>query len=162
MIGRRGNGGALVPLRQTDVGVALSVDALGLAYETGVLHARDATCDGLAANILLGSADGLHKTSRVGGRPASPMQGVRKLIPACASASHVQAVWVEQEVEQTHGEDAVLVHIWPHDVTYDHDLPEAVADAQERPLLLRGLFWHRRSEERRVGKECRSRWSPYH
>ena len=23
-------------------------------------------------------------------------------------------------------------------------------------------FWHFRSEERRVGKECRSRWSPYH
>ena len=23
------------------------------------------------------------------------------------------------------------------------------------------LFWYR-SEERRVGKECRSRWSPYH
>ena len=22
--------------------------------------------------------------------------------------------------------------------------------------------WNRRSEERRVGKECRSRWSPYH
>src|SRR2546426_9109131 len=24
------------------------------------------------------------------------------------------------------------------------------------------LLWKRRSEERRVGKECRSRWSPYH
>src|SRR6195256_2222736 len=24
------------------------------------------------------------------------------------------------------------------------------------------LTWLRRSEERRVGKECRSRWSPYH
>ena len=24
------------------------------------------------------------------------------------------------------------------------------------------LTEHRRSEERRVGKECRSRWSPYH
>ena len=23
-------------------------------------------------------------------------------------------------------------------------------------------YFHRRSEERRVGKECRSRWSPYH
>ena len=23
-------------------------------------------------------------------------------------------------------------------------------------------YTHRRSEERRVGKECRSRWSPYH
>jgi len=30
----------------------------------------------------------------------------------------------------------------------DHDMPEAAR-----------LF---RSEERRVGKECRSRWSPYH
>ena len=24
------------------------------------------------------------------------------------------------------------------------------------------IIGHRRSEERRVGKECRSRWSPYH
>ena len=24
------------------------------------------------------------------------------------------------------------------------------------------LIDHKRSEERRVGKECRSRWSPYH
>ena len=24
------------------------------------------------------------------------------------------------------------------------------------------LYHHKRSEERRVGKECRSRWSPYH
>ena len=24
------------------------------------------------------------------------------------------------------------------------------------------LAWWERSEERRVGKECRSRWSPYH
>ena len=33
-------------------------------------------------------------------------------------------------------------------------------------LILIALFFmevdHRRSEERRVGKECRSRWSPYH
>ena len=26
----------------------------------------------------------------------------------------------------------------------------------------RQLYWAARSEERRVGKECRSRWSPYH
>src|SRR2546421_9271699 len=28
--------------------------------------------------------------------------------------------------------------------------------------LLLARFAHSRSEERRVGKECRSRWSPYH
>ena len=30
------------------------------------------------------------------------------------------------------------------------------------PFLALLLFALRRSEERRVGKECRSRWSPYH
>ena len=28
--------------------------------------------------------------------------------------------------------------------------------------LLRLMLYRLRSEERRVGKECRSRWSPYH
>ena len=28
--------------------------------------------------------------------------------------------------------------------------------------LPKGKLWYHRSEERRVGKECRSRWSPYH
>ena len=29
-------------------------------------------------------------------------------------------------------------------------------------ISVRGRFRRQRSEERRVGKECRSRWSPYH
>src|SRR3712207_9213699 len=32
----------------------------------------------------------------------------------------------------------------------------------ERTVLSAGLAIVARSEERRVGKECRSRWSPYH
>ena len=28
--------------------------------------------------------------------------------------------------------------------------------------LVKALLTDKRSEERRVGKECRSRWSPYH
>ena len=36
-------------------------------------------------------------------------------------------------------------------------------DIQEEDVLKAWNYWeHRRSEERRVGKECRSRWSPYH
>ena len=30
------------------------------------------------------------------------------------------------------------------------------------PIKIFMTFFHGRSEERRVGKECRSRWSPYH
>ena len=36
------------------------------------------------------------------------------------------------------------------------------ADAQERLTRVPGFVRGMRSEERRVGKECRSRWSPYH
>src|ERR1051326_6208267 len=36
-------------------------------------------------------------------------------------------------------------------------------DAKRLPIFhVRPNFHERRSEERRVGKECRSRWSPYH
>ena len=35
---------------------------------------------------------------------------------------------------------------------------EKLADTQQKIMN----FWKLRSEERRVGKECRSRWSPYH
>ena len=40
----------------------------------------------------------------------------------------------------------------------------AMADGKRRAVLIRpdGSFVSLRSEERRVGKECRSRWSPYH
>ena len=31
-----------------------------------------------------------------------------------------------------------------------------------KPDLVGFVFAKKRSEERRVGKECRSRWSPYH
>ena len=42
-----------------------------------------------------------------------------------------------------------------------------VAQVKERPNFLTmelgsGKIKPKRSEERRVGKECRSRWSPYH
>ena len=43
------------------------------------------------------------------------------------------------------------------DQEYDKYLRELFDLEEEHPELVRS-----RSEERRVGKECRSRWSPYH
>ena len=42
--------------------------------------------------------------------------------------------------------------------------PVAVGHAEERGVVAAASYEARRfrSEERRVGKECRSRWSPYH
>src|SRR3712207_4629722 len=44
------------------------------------------------------------------------------------------------------------------DVTYDDNILEIAATIS----IEMDVDGHRRSEERRVGKECRSRWSPYH
>ena len=47
-------------------------------------------------------------------------------------------------------------------------LDDVPKDDVNRPQILQNIFydycnqWKPRSEERRVGKECRSRWSPYH
>ena len=35
-------------------------------------------------------------------------------------------------------------------------------EGRKQPEFVRGFIRFPRSEERRVGKECRSRWSPYH
>ena len=52
-------------------------------------------------------------------------------------------------------------------VHYDLAVPLEAREATERALEVhpQGCPAHqsvKRSEERRVGKECRSRWSPYH
>src|SRR5690554_7597953 len=38
----------------------------------------------------------------------------------------------------------------------------AISEEEETAVLIAILLHDIRSEERRVGKECRSRWSPYH
>ena len=42
------------------------------------------------------------------------------------------------------------------------DMPELEKYILHKLYLTRNLRFLDRSEERRVGKECRSRWSPYH
>src|ERR1041385_1879498 len=58
------------------------------------------------------------------------------------------------------GVDAVfgVTNYWEHfekEAEHGRNLINAVAGAEVEHFVLR-------SEERRVGKECRSRWSPYH
>src|SRR5256885_5642784 len=47
-------------------------------------------------------------------------------------------------------------------VAHQLDLAEQAPDAEERAQAHALASLLTRSEERRVGKECRSRWSPYH
>ena len=61
------------------------------------------------------------------------------------------------------------VKICEEELYYWTNNPESVSNSKQAkidenidPLFLLQSIYDRRSEERRVGKECRSRWSPYH
>ena len=46
--------------------------------------------------------------------------------------------------------------------TYRHKERHILLNSNMEYLIMQMVCGHERSEERRVGKECRSRWSPYH
>ena len=59
-----------------------------------------------------------------------------------------------------HGDDAALAEF----LVREHLGMSQVAQKQDvsDPAVIARFAARSRSEERRVGKECRSRWSPYH
>ena len=54
-----------------------------------------------------------------------------------------------------------IVDDWPEATDTINIIPDSVRDMTHADSIRFGLL-PPRSEERRVGKECRSRWSPYH
>ena len=54
------------------------------------------------------------------------------------------------------------LNIWGNGTPPVRDVPTHNYTVMMAPLQHCGRASQYRSEERRVGKECRSRWSPYH
>src|SRR2546430_9020538 len=65
-------------------------------------------------------------------------------------------IFLHQALGARAGDIGVALGVGVHDLYVD---AEERLDQSRRQV---GAFLARRSEERRVGKECRSRWSPYH
>ena len=89
------------------------------------------------------------------------------LSPEAVADSVYQQVRALAEIAERNG--VSLTHVKPHGALYNQavhnrELAKAIAKGVARwktDIVLVGLAGSR-SEERRVGKECRSRWSPYH
>ena len=47
-------------------------------------------------------------------------------------------------------------------ILFNDQIAFASNNIQDSKFIMHGAVKYARSEERRVGKECRSRWSPYH
>src|SRR5260370_12779022 len=56
-----------------------------------------------------------------------------------------------------------VTRVWTEGIVRNyHEISALELHVTQRKSLGRGHLFNLRSEERRVGKECRSRWSPYH
>ena len=73
--------------------------------------------------------------------------------------------WQIRDVKKSFGPDTAIgkrrSNFAEAPVVGDIDLTEAMVEREPLTVVLSQKGWIR-SEERRVGKECRSRWSPYH
>ena len=70
--------------------------------------------------------------------------------------TNIRIIGVPEEEEQNKGSEKIFEEIIVENFpNMGKEIVTQVQEAQRVPYRIR-------SEERRVGKECRSRWSPYH
>ena len=78
----------------------------------------------------------------------------KMLCPQCKIA----AMYVKNEAGERR-----LVYVTSEGEVVPKKEDESLEGFDLNEVFCLGCSWHgNRSEERRVGKECRSRWSPYH
>ena len=136
---------------QQDTGAALRAGTLRLHIRADSDGVYDQTCKLAVRDAVLGL------TARLWPRDASPAQARQA---AARSLPRIQ--WAARQALARLGVSAPvqvsLVNMYFGTTRYDgFALPAGRYDAVRVDIGRPG-----RSEERRVGKECRSRWSPYH
>src|SRR3989442_2459141 len=94
-------------------------------------------------------------------RPAGPIRKRLMSVPAAGACEHAHE---QVEIDQVDaGPRAVRLQVevrGSRDIARARAGPERPGEHGQVPAVHAGR--RERSEERRVGKECRSRWSPYH
>ena len=84
----------------------------------------------------------------------SLLRGKYIIVAGCGSGKNpMSMVWASEKCKATGKNKVLVVTTASKAKTTDH---------WDDMTSFCPLFYKSRSEERRVGKECRSRWSPYH
>ena len=68
----------------------------------------------------------------------------------------------EIQVNMCYNDNVILLHMLLAIRNSESEMSGSLIKLQNALAAEQGLVKISRSEERRVGKECRSRWSPYH
>src|SRR2546425_12365876 len=132
----------------------------------------ESSCDETAAAVL---ADGRRILSNVVASQDALHAPYGGVVPELASRRHLEVIVPVVETALADAGvglpdlDGIAVTQGPGlvgSLLVGCSLAKSLAYVHDKPLVgvnhLEGHIYAARSEERRVGKECRSRWSPYH
>src|SRR5258708_30509293 len=104
---------------------------------------------------------GIHVTPRKDVERAPQMWGLSRTLVNNLVAGVTQGFTQKLEIQGVGYRAAVQGKVLNLQLGFSHDvpypIPAGITIVTEKPTMISV-----RSEERRVGKECRSRWSPYH
>src|SRR2546421_1202979 len=146
----------------TDLPAAVIDTALRLIAQAGGPRAERIAAPPPGAEALVGQAGApgeggdVRWESEPYGAIAAAQRG--ELLPLPVTAADVPSLWRDPGGTWAAVGGRAVVLLVASDLLGDHPVPTNYA-ALTQPWLKGKVA---RSEERRVGKECRSRWSPYH
>src|SRR3989475_446390 len=155
-VGRCANNLGVIANMQGDYGRAVGAYTRAIAayqkaqYERGIVEAQHNL--GISYREQ-GQLDRAMQAADTAVRDAGRLGDRRLQAQAIAGRAEIRVACAEPELAIREAERALAMH---------HELGDALLQTEDRRILAVALSIAGRSEERRVGKECRSRWSPYH
>ena len=155
---------AMLPFFSEDFGNPSSAYSLGEYTKSALSNARENI-----ANVLNAKVNEIFFTSSGTEADNWAIKGVADALKS--KGNHIITSKIEHhavlhtcEYLEKHGFDVTYLDVDSEGFVDPEDLKAAITD---KTILVSIMFVNNevgaeRSEERRVGKECRSRWSPYH
>src|SRR2546422_9963705 len=135
-----------------------------LSSESDAIESTEGTTLAARFQALLSVAESIsscREPEELFGRLAAELQRVVRFDFVGASCYDRERGVVRSAMLET-GSTALV----PREEMVAKETPQAIVIESQQPLIVSDTGaetrWPERSEERRVGKECRSRWSPYH
>src|SRR5262245_66035202 len=107
------------------------------------------------------ASERLSATDRPGHRVANGRIGLRRLFTSPGVDPYDEVVWERRDARITNWKDGTVAFEQP-DVEFPAGWSQNATNIVAQKYFRGTLGTPERSEERRVGKECRSGWSQYH
>ena len=112
---------------------------------------------------IAGLVKGASKGEGLGNQFLANIREVDAIVHVVRCFEDTNVIHVDGSVDPIRDIETINLELIFSDIeVLDRRIAKTIRGARNDKMLAKELDFQQRSEERRVGKECRSRWSPYH